>query len=107
MDRHDVLRMLRPNPRIHPGTIASAVGGARLDFSDQMVTAQLTTETEVPFKTPGNERFVQTTIDGRVGFPTFKTQRLEIESHAVLTAGDTAPPQRFAYLGGAGTLHGR
>jgi hypothetical protein len=102
--RHDVLRMLRPNPRIRSGTIASAVGGARLDFSDQMVTAQLTTETEVPFTTPDNERFVQTTIDGSVGFPTFKTQRLEIESHAVLTAGDTAPPQRFAYLGGAGTL---
>ena len=102
--RHDVLRMLRPNPRIHPGTIASAVGGGRLDFADQMVAAQLTVETEVPFKTPDDERFVQTTVDGSVGFPTFKTQRLEIESHVVLTTGDTAPPQRFAYLGGAGTL---
>lgn len=102
--RHDVLRMLRPNPRIHPGTITSGLGGARLDFADQMVTAWLTVETEVPFTTPDDERFVQTTIDGNVGFPTFKTQRVEIESHAVLTAGDTAPPQRFAYLGGAGTL---
>lgn len=102
--RHDELRILRPNPRIHPGTIASAVGGAQIEFEDQMVTARLTAETEVPFTTPDDERFVQTTIDGRVGFPTFKTQRLEIESHAVLTAGDTAPPQRFAYLGGRGTL---
>ena len=102
--RHNVLRILRPNPRIHSGTIASALGGGRLDFADQMVKAQLTVETEVPFTTPDNERFVQTTIDGTVGFPTFKTQRVEIESHAVLTAGDTAPPQRFAYLGGAGTL---
>jgi hypothetical protein len=96
--------MLRPNPRVHSGTIASALAGTRLDFADQMVKAQLTVETEVPFTTPDNERFVQTTIDGDVGFPTFKTQRVEIESHVVLTRGDTAPPQRFAYLGGAGTL---
>ena len=102
--RRDGLRMLRPNPRIEPGTITSGLGGLRLDFSDQMVVGALTAETEVPFSSPGDARFVQTTVDASVGFPTFKTQRLELESHAVLTAGDTAPPQRFAYLGGSGTL---
>src|SRR6185437_9745483 len=37
-------------------------------------------------------------------FPTFATQHFAFHAHGVLTAGDTAPPQRFAYLGGAGTL---
>jgi hypothetical protein len=102
--RHDIDDMLRPNPRVRPGTIASALGGVRVDFSDQGVVAHLTSETELPFTTPGDARFVQTTLDGSVTFPTFKTQRMEFESHAVLTAGDTAPPQRFAWVGGPGTL---
>ena len=102
--RRDRLRMLRPNPRIDPGTITSGLGGLQLNYEDQMVVGKLTAETEVPFSAPGDARFVQTTLDGSVGFPTFRTQRLELESHVVLTAGDTAPAQRFAYLGGAGTL---
>jgi hypothetical protein len=102
--RRDRERMLRGNPHIAPGTITSALGGFRVDFADQMVVGRLTAETEVPFSTPGDERFVQTTLDGVVGFPTFKTQRLELESHAVLTTGDSTPPQRYAYLGGSGTL---
>jgi hypothetical protein len=96
--------MLRPNPRIAAGTIASGLAGFHLEYDDQMVTGQVASETEVPVRSPGDERFVQTTLDARVGFPTFSTQRLELESHAVLTAGDSAPPQRYAYLGGGGTL---
>ena len=45
-------------------------------------------------------RFVQTTIDGTVGFPTYGGQRLDVFAHLVATAGDSAPPQRYAYLGG-------
>jgi hypothetical protein len=96
--------MRRPNPRIEPGTITSALAGFNFDYEDQMVTGRMTAETEVPFSSPADERFVQTTLDARVGFPTFAKQRLELESHAVLTSGDSAPPQRYAYLGGAGTL---
>lgn len=102
--RKDKERMLRPNPRIAPGIIASGLAGFRLEYDDQMVTGLVASETEVPVRSPGDERFVQTTLDARVGFPTFSTQRLELESHAVLTAGDSAPPQRYAYLGGGGTL---
>ena len=95
---------LRPNPRVIDGTIASAVGGARFEWSDQGVNLMLAAEAEAPWTSVRDRRFVQTTVDGTVAFPTFGTQSVQIESHAVVTAGDTAPPQRFAYLGGAGTL---
>ena len=95
---------LRPNPRVVDGTIASALGGARFEWSDQGVTLAVGADVEAPWSVPGDGRFVQTTIDGSTAFPTFGTQSVQIESHAVLTAGDTAPPQRFAYVGGSGTL---
>jgi len=57
---------------------------------------------------PSDEHFTQTTIFARAAFPTFVTklgtQSFVFHTHMVLTAGDTAPPQRFAYLGGSGTL---
>lgn len=103
-DRDDPFGRLRPNPRILRGTITSALGGVAMEWANQGVTATLTADVEVPFSTPNSSRFVQTTLDGFVGFPTFGTQSVEIESHALITAGDTAPPQRYSYLGGAGTL---
>ena len=102
--RHSREHMLRPNPPVERGTIVSGLGGARLEWSDQGVSATATADVEAPWTAPDDRRFVQTTLDGSVSFPTFGVQHLEVESHAVLTAGDTAPPQRYAYLGGAGTL---
>ena len=102
--RRDLKKMLRPNPRILPGTITSALAGVSVEWADQGMTATASADVEVPLSTPGDARFVQTTVDALVGFPTFGTQRVEIESHALVTAGDTAPPQRYSYLGGAGTL---
>ena len=68
------------------------------------MTGNLTADVESPFSTPNESRFVQTTLDAFVGFPTFGTQSVQVESHAIVTAGDTAPPQRYSYLGGTGTL---
>lgn len=102
--RNEEMGRLRPNPRILPGTITSAIAGGAMEWTDQGVTAKLTADAEFPFSTPNNARFVQTTLDAFVGFPTFSTQTVEIESHAIITAGDSAPPQRYSYLGGAGTL---
>jgi len=49
--------------------------------------------------------FTQLTLNAVVGFPTFRTQRFDFRGHGVFTSSDaSAPPQRFAYLGGAGTL---
>ena len=104
VERDEPLARLRPNPHVLPGTIASALGGAAMEWADQGVTANVSADIELPFSTPNDSRFVQTTIDAFVGFPTFSTQSVEIESHTIITAGDSAPPQRYSYLGGAGTL---
>jgi hypothetical protein len=50
---------------------------------------------------PGS--FTQTTIHSEAQFPTFGTQTFSFKAHA-LVAGNNVPPQRFGYLGGAGTL---
>ena len=47
--------------------------------------------------------FTQTTIHSEAQFPTFGTQTFAFKAHA-LVGGDNVPPQRFGYLGGAGTL---
>ena len=102
--RRDSLKMLRPNPRIRPGTITSALGGVAVEWANLGVTANASADLEVPFTTPGDSRFFQTTLDAFVGFPTFGTQSVQVESHALITTGDSTPPQRYSYLGGAGTL---
>jgi hypothetical protein len=53
---------------------------------------------------PDDRRFTQATLDARVDFPTFRNHTFSLEAHAVHTVGDSAPPQRYAYLGGSGTL---
>jgi len=103
-ERNEPMGRLRPNPHILPVTITSALGGLAMEWADQGVTATLTADVEVPFSTPTGAHFVQTTLDAFAGFPTFSTQSVQVESHAIITAGDTAPPQRYSYLGGAGTL---
>ena len=104
LEREEPMGRLRPNPHVLRGTITSALGGLAMEWADQGVNANLTADVELPFSTPDDSRFVQTTLDAFVGFPTFSTQSVQVESHAVITAGDTAPPQRYSYLGGAGTL---
>ena len=59
---------------------------------------------EVPIESPGDERFAQATFDASIAFPTFGVQRFRSDLHVVATVGDTTPPQRFAYVGGTGTL---
>jgi hypothetical protein len=95
--------MLRPNPRIDPGTISSLVGGARFLWEAQGIIAAVSGEEEISFHSPTAQQFAQTTIDGTVSFPTFGTQRYRFDAHLVFTGGD-APRQRWSYLGGAGTI---
>jgi hypothetical protein len=96
--------MLRPNPGVARGRISSVVGGvdATLQFQDVSVDARTFVETAVD--APGDARFVQTTLDGRVRFPAIRNHQFQFEVHSLLTFGDIAPPQRFSYLGGSGTL---
>lgn len=99
----------RPNPAILPGHITSLLTGFDGGWSSGDFTSRLNARVEyamdaVPSVAGDDSRFVQTTLEGRVAFQTFGRQRLELKSHAVLTAGDTAPPQRYAYVGGSGTI---
>ncbi|HUF26251.1 MAG TPA: hypothetical protein VMM18_04625 [Gemmatimonadaceae bacterium] len=96
--------MLRPNPPVAHGRITSAVAGAGGAWDAGGVETRLTIRAEFPFESPSTTGWRQITADGSVGFSTFGAQRLDIIMHSVTTLGDIAPPQRFAYLGGSGTL---
>jgi hypothetical protein len=96
--------MIRPNPAVERGRNSSALAGVGGSVSLPEIAFAAAVQVERPFDTPNDERFTQATIDAGIRFATFAAQSLELHSHAVLTAGDTAPRQRFSYLGGAGTL---
>ena len=96
--------MRRPNPPVIRGRLTSAIAGANADLQFQDVTVAARPSIEAVLDAPGDSRFVQTTLDGRVRFPAFRNHRFQVETHALLTFGDSAPPQRFGYLGGSGTL---
>ena len=68
------------------------------------MTLSTTLLTESALDAPDDARFTQSTLTAGVGFPTFRSHTFSFEAHAVRTFGDRAPPQRFAYMGGSGTL---
>jgi hypothetical protein len=115
--RKGALRMRRPNPPVIKGHIGSILGGsgitvvsggvdARLDAQvEHAVHTSLVTDCPAPLLcTIVLGDFTQVTLDSKVTFPTFGTQSFAFAGHAVLTGGAGAPPQRFSYLGGSGTL---
>ena len=115
------LRMRRPNPPVLRGSIASILGGTGLQVVNGGLDAKLDATLERSLRIsdapcfvppppgvgvcPIGDNFTQATLDGKLTFPTFGTQTFTFKGHTVLTGGDAiAPGQRFAYLGGAGTL---
>lgn len=96
--------ILRPNPPVRHGRITSTLAGAHFDWDRESVTLSSTLLTEIALDAPDDTRFTQTTLAAGVGFPTFRSHTFSFEAHAVRTFGDRAPPQRFAYMGGSGTL---
>jgi len=107
-NRNDSLHMRRPNPGVERGRLSSVLFGARGSWERERVALALGADAEVAVDAPNNEHFTQTTIFARAAFPTFVTklgtQTFVFHTRMVLTVGDTAPPQRFAYIGGSGTL---
>lgn len=111
--RTDSLKMSRPNPAIATGHVSSALGRVKAEYTSDEVNGAVDAALEHAFDAPPTQQgtrrntsgdFTQLTLGGKVSFPTFGTQRFDFRGHAVITPGDIAPPQRFAYLGGAGTL---
>jgi hypothetical protein len=102
--RTDLERMRRFNPPVDDGHIASALVGLRSRWEPVGLRARLNVEAEIGFDAPDDRQFTQITADGKVGFPAFRSHRYELEAHAVVTPGETAPRQRWSYVGGPGTL---
>jgi hypothetical protein len=96
--------MLRYNPRVERGVISSGTLGASGDWrSADGITSSASAQYEAPVQAPNGRHFTQLTLDGQLMFPTFGVQRFEFFTHGVATTG-SAPPQRYAYLGGSGTI---
>ena len=102
--RSSVNRMRRPNPAIVPGKLGSVLLGGRFQWQNQGLTTQLNIVNEAGAFEVGSLRFLQTTFDGEIRFPTFGTQQFWLSTHLLYTFGDDAPPQRWSYLGGPGTI---
>lgn len=105
LERTDTLHgAWRPNPAVQDGRITSLLVGGTAQWADETLRAGARTSAELASNAPADQRFVQVTSDFDVGFPTFGEQQYELDVHWMTTFGDTSPPQRFAYLGGSGTL---
>ncbi|HVS60908.1 MAG TPA: hypothetical protein VHE82_09495 [Gemmatimonadaceae bacterium] len=118
--RKGVLKMRRPNPRVETGRINSILAGSGIALSRGGVEGKLDVAVEHSLSTSlaadcsgfptdaacrlAGQSFTQVTLDSKVDFPTFGSQSFSFKGHAVLTGKSIAPPQRFAYLGGSGTL---
>ena len=101
--------MRRPNPPVPELDIASALAGSDLRWQSGGVKADARLIAEHALRVggspePENNAFTQLTFDLNVTFLTFGEQLYEIDVHHVTTPQGVAPPQRFAYLGGSGTL---
>ena len=113
--KNDALKMKRGNPSIYEGHLGSVLGRVLTEYESAGVKGSFSGLVEHSFKNPARRSstgfllaspdFTQVTLNAIVGFPTFRTQRFDFRGHGVFTSSDaSAPPQRFAYLGGAGTL---
>lgn len=107
--RKDDLKMRRPNPEIFRGHITSILGGAEAQFERGEMKAKLSGQIERALDQPSMqllreaEKFTQLALDARTSFPTFGLQTFEFKGHFVTSWSDVLP-QRYVYLGGAGTL---
>ena len=105
LDRRDAQKILRPNPRVDDGNTASALLGTNVTWQSQGISLTMRLVGEGAFAAPHDQRFVQGTIDGTLQFPTFMGQSYVLDAHVVTTAAtDSAPRQRWGYLGGSGTF---
>ena len=102
--RTDSLGMWRPNPLVADGAVTSVLAGSSLQWESQGLKLRGRTRGELALSSPLDGQFTQVTSDVDVSFMTFGEQEYALDVHWVTTHGDTPPPQRFAYLGGAGSL---
>ena len=103
--KNDDKKMKRPNPAVLSGKIASAILGSTLDWDKENVAIKGDGKFEAAVDVPGGgANFRQVTLDLRSRFPALLDHSFEFALHWVGTGNGVAPPQRFSYLGGAGTI---
>jgi len=117
--RKSNLKMRRPNPPVASAHITSILGGSGIQMSRGGLEGKLDVAVERTLSTSRpagcafadiscimpDSSFTQVTLDSRVTFPTFGSQTFAFRGHALWTNVNLfAPPQRWGYLGGAGTL---
>lgn len=111
--RHGDDDMLRPNPAIDNGVTKSLRAGVGVfsPASDIHGHATLGIElgrfdgdTVAGIANQSSRDFAQATFDGIITFPTFGDQYIQFNGHAVASSHGGTPRQRWAYLGGSGTL---
>lgn len=93
----------RPNPSVISGRLRSALAGVRgtLDGPAAAGSASLVAERGT---LEGHAAFTQLTAGVRGVLESWHGERLVLRAHAVVTPAGVAPPQRWAYVGGSGTL---
>lgn len=113
------LKMRRLNPPIAKGRISSILAGTGVEASRGGLEGKLDVTVERALSTsfdagctfipsdgtclsPGSA-LNQATLDTRITFPTFGSHTFAFLGHVLFSDG-LAPPQRFGYLGGVGTL---
>ena len=95
--------MYRPNPAVLPGKIQSWLAGIQGKLDDAL-RLDVDVQVEVPFASPGDLKFTQIVADIGARYEITPVQHLIGRFHSITTVGDTAPPQRYGYLGGAGSV---
>jgi hypothetical protein len=111
LGQNDSLGRLRPTVPVQGGAIQSALAGVRLGWDSAAIKTRLRIDVELAHQSSTADGtpvfdpyFAQITLDGDVSFATFGRQSLHVYAHAVTTSGGDTPRQRWAYLGGPGTL---
>lgn len=101
--------MYRPNPAVPTLDALSALagGGATWEGSGVRLRARAIAEQSLRLSaaiSPDPEPFTQVTSDLHVAFVTVRDHEYEMDVRWVTTPAGVAPLQRFAWLGGSGTL---
>jgi len=105
IDRNDEVNGIdRPNPLIDRGHIGSGLAGLGGSYKTDRINVDARGRLEVAWHTPLGTRFQQYRLYEEGQFHTFGDQYLEVDVHGITTTGDAAPRQRWAYVGGSGTL---
>jgi hypothetical protein len=95
----------RFNPEIDAGHITSAIAGGHAEYVGLPGSAMLDVLFEAAGKNPVGGNFQQLTISEAASIATIADHHIEVVGHLVTTATNSATPrQRYAYLGGSGSL---